>query len=398
MKKLKSYLAAGSCLAILLPGCQKTDTATTATSIDRPSTQSPAQTSSTSPSEIRHVTLAANVPLSGNLSTYGTSIRDGANMAVEELTTRPDAAKIDIDWQDNAGNARSTLMNAQKQLLSKPDIYVTGVKPQFMAIKDVIEKEGIPHFVWVFDAKINSSPAGNNLRTYVGYNIEPAQYLKYARSRKAKRIAIVFVSLPHTEEEFKTILIPALNKDGVKDILVEPYDIGLMNFSSLAVKVKDFKPDLIILNGFQDGLVGLVRAMRPLDLIKDGNTIGTYDMLDAARLLAPEEIEGIRAIVPGFVSSSNATTKEFVERFEKRYRRKPLYTDAYAYDMISIVDDAAKRLTLPASHDSWLKALRAVRREGVTGVLQFDEDGSLMTPLFVAVYRGGKPQVDGAVK
>jgi hypothetical protein len=59
-----------------------------------------------------------------------------------------------------------------------------------------------------------------------------------------------------------------------------------------------------------------------------------------------------------------------------------------------IIHDAAKRLHLPASPKDWISALRATKIDGITGPLSFDDDGSLVTPIEIAVYHNGKLSPD----
>jgi len=337
------------------------------------------------------IRIAANLPLSGPLATYGVAVREGASMALDstEIGISPETPRISFDWQDNASEAKTAVSIFQKQVLAQPTIYVSGVKPQTMAIKDEVSKLGLPHFVWIFDPVINGSSA-NNFRTWVSYKIEPPMYLKYAEERAAKRIAITYVQLPHTIEEFDRILIPELKKRGI-ELFVEPYDFGRTDFKDIAAKISNFKPDLVILNGFQGDLVGLIRSLRPLEAITDGNTIATYDLLDAAKILGPAEIEGIRIVAPLFETRPEGTlVSEWRKRFHDKYGKEPLYTHAFAYDMITAIQAASKSLQLPASSEAWIRALRAVNVDGVTGPIRFDADGDLLTPLEVGVYRSGK--------
>jgi hypothetical protein len=55
-----------------------------------------------------------------------------------------------------------------------------------------------------------------------------------------------------------------------------------------------------------------------------------------------------------------------------------------------VIDDAAKRLKLPATSEQWIAAIKATNTQGITGSLKFDQDGDLLTPLEVGVFRGGK--------
>jgi branched-chain amino acid transport system substrate-binding protein len=337
------------------------------------------------------VKVASNLPMTGDLATYGGAVRDGANMAREDLEkAEPSSPKLIFDWQDNTGDPKAAVSIMQKQYLNLPDVYVSGVKPQTMAIKDQVSAKGTPHFVWIFDAFINPG-SQNNFRTWVSYKIEPPVYLEYASSKKAKRVAIIYVQLPHTVEEFERLVVPGLRQRGADQLLVEPFDFGKKDFKDIAVKVRDFKPDLIILNGFQAELVGLVRSLRPFNLITDGNTIATYDMLDAATILGADELEGIRIVAPVFVTRPDRDkVKTWREQFKAKYNKEPLYTHAFSYDMALILHDAAKRLKLPATSPQWIEALRSTNMEGITGPLKFDQDGDLLTPLEVGVYRNGR--------
>ncbi len=91
---------------------------------------------------------------------------------------------------------------------------------------------------------------------------------------------------------------------GIQDILVEPFDSSQKDFKDIAAKIKNFRPDLIIFSGFPANEVAIVRAFRPLGLISNGNTLSSFDLLDTAKTLSKEELEGIRITVPGYITHS----------------------------------------------------------------------------------------------
>jgi len=341
------------------------------------------------------VKVAANLPLSGALAVYGKAVQRGATMAVDELkTSAPGGPTLVFDWQDNTGNPQTTVSIMQQQYLSPPDIYTSGVRPQTTAIWEQVSAKGTPHFVWIFEMLVNAN-SRNNLRTWVNFKVEPQVYLSYVDKRKPKRVAVLYTNIPSYQDELDKIFLPGLGQRGITDTLVEKYDFETTDFKPLAIKVRDFKPDLIVLQGFQSHLAGLIRALRPYSLITDGNTIGTYDMLDAAQVLGPDEMEGLRFAAPLFITRPDRPEiSNWRSRFTAKYNMQPLYTDAFAYDMAMIIHDAAKRLTLPATPDQWVTALRATDMQGITGPLKFDEDGSLITPVEMSVFRNGKPVPD----
>lgn len=337
------------------------------------------------------VNIACNLPMTGGLGIYGESVKQGVELALDDIKkSDPNAPVLNFDWKDNTGDPKNTISIMQQQYLGNVDIYVSGVKPQTMAIKDQIDSKGTPHFVWIFDPFINTK-SQNNFRTWVSYKVEPPVYLGYVDQMKAKRIAIIYVQLPHTLAEVDQILVPELKKRGINDIFIEPYDFSKNDFKDIAAKVKKFNPDLIIMNGFMDNLVGMVRAFRPQNLIHDGNAIATYDMLDASKLLGPDELEGIRVVAPKFETRPDAPgVKEWREKFKAKYNKEPLFTHPYAYDMALIINAAVKRLKLPATSEQWIEAIKATDIPGITGQLKFDKDGDLISSSEVGVFKNGK--------
>jgi ABC-type branched-subunit amino acid transport system substrate-binding protein len=327
---------------------------------------------------------------------YGQAIKDGAELAVEDLKrTDPTGNGFAIDWQDNAGDPERAVNIFKSQMSSEYDIYWSGVNQQNPTIKDQLDAEGMPHFVWILDAAIADKRQGinsikNNFRCWVNFKIEPSVFLNYANAYKAKNVAIVYAQSPGAEDEYKGTLIPALKAMGISINLVDNYDPKSADYRAIALKVKDFKPHLIILSGSPQNFVGLIKAFKSRNLIHDGNTICSYELLDVGETLGQDELEGVRVITPTFLTHlDNAGIKGWSERFYKKAKHWPSYTDAFAYDAINMLYDAARHIMLPASSEQWVNALHAVKLDGVTGPLAFDSDGSLCTPVEVGVFQKG---------
>ncbi len=337
------------------------------------------------------VRIAANLPLTGDLAIYGTAISQGAKMAAEDLQHKdPNGPNLDFDWADNSGSARTAATVLQRQYLSQPDIYVSGLKPQTMAITDQISKKGTPHFVWILDIAINRK-SRNNLRTWINFKLESDVFLAYIRSKHPKRVAIIYTNLPAPAEQYNQYIAPKLESDGIRDVLILPYDNNRTEFKDIAVRINDFKPDLLILSGWATQLVGQIRAFRPFSLIKPGNTLACLDMLEAARVLGPDEVEGIVVAAPRYLTQPNEERQQaWRKRFKARYGKEPTYHSAFAYDMVLMINAAGLQLTLPAKPEQWIDKIRATKVDGVTGALHLDDDGSLETIMEPAIYKNGK--------
>jgi branched-chain amino acid transport system substrate-binding protein len=342
------------------------------------------------------VRIAANLPMSGSLGAYGQSIKDGAEMAQEDFQrTDPTGAGFCFDWQDNTGSPEQAVAIAKKHMNGEQDIYWSGMQPETAAVADQVEGRGLPQFVWQFDPTINKAIKGseavtNNFRTWVSLKMDPPVILNYAQAHKAKKLAIVYGQTAGAEEEYQHVLIPTLKDSGIKNLLVAKFDPNLSEYQATATKVQSFKPDLIILNGYPAELIALVRALRSLNLIENGNTICCCALLDTTQSLTNVELEGICVVAPMFaIRHDSARVKGWSERFRRKTNHWPLYTSAFAYDAISMIYEASRQMILPASSEQWVRALKATKLDGVTGPLAFDDDGSLVTPADIGVFKDG---------
>ncbi|TYQ30502.1 ABC transporter substrate-binding protein [Pseudanabaena sp. UWO310] len=354
------------------------------------STPNTPETTTPTSATVQTVTVGVNLPLTGELGAYGKGLQDSALMARDDLKASNQlAATLKFDWQDNAGDPKKAVTVFQKQFLDQPNVYVSGFTPQTLAINSLVEAKGTPHIVWAFDAFITRD-SKTNFRTWINYKIEPPIYFEFIKARKPKKVVILYANVSYGAEEINKIVVPELKALGVQDVLVEPYEVSLKDFKDLALKVKEFQPDALILNGFPFTLVSAVRALRPLGVIKDGNTIGTYDMINAGDTLGADEVEGIRVVAPTYMLRPTQKYLDWSKRFVTKFGRQPSHPDAYAYDMTIVLNDVAKRVKQPASPAQWVEAIKSTNTEGVTGPLSFDQDKDLKTPIEIGVFRKGK--------
>ena len=173
-------------------------------------------------------------------------------------------------------------------------------------------------------------------------------------------------------------------------MLIERYDLTKTDFKDVALKVKAFKPDLMFLSGFQSNLIALIPALTLLKLLKPGNAVASYDMIDALPLLPAASIEGLRVTAPTFmVDGGNTRFQAWKADFTRAFGRPPLYTHAYAFDFAMILADVCARLPVPWYGQDVVQALRATDYPGVTGRLRFDADGDLAVPVELAVIHNG---------
>lgn len=339
------------------------------------------------------VDVKMNIPLTGALATYGESIRDGVLFFEKNNPNLSADFNYRLSVADNQSSAKVANSVYSRDFANNVDIYISGVKPQTMAIIDKVTRKKIPHFTWVFDANITKTD-DSIYRTWVSYSVEPEYYYKYISKKKARKVAIAYVNLPHTEEEFQKEILPYLEKNNIAYI-VEPYDFEKNSFKDIAAKFREFAPELIVLNGFKGQLVSMVKYFKEIGLSNSqGNTICTYDFIDASEDLSDEVKEGIRFIVPEYYSSMTQNKIDWDKSFSEKMGRAPRYTDAYAYDMFNAILLASKKIKDKSNSADWYRAFKEIDFEGVTGKVKFNETGDLQPNLDIVYFKKGELEID----
>ncbi len=312
-------------------------------------------------------------------------------MAIEDLQKKNShGTKLEFDWADNMGAPQTAATVMQRQYLSQPDIYVSGLKPQTMAITDLVSQKGTPHFVWILDIAINRK-SQNNFRTWINFKLESDVFLAYIKSKHPKRVAIIYTNLPAPAEQYNQYIAPRLRSQGISYTLILPYEATRTDFKDIAVRIKEFKPDILILSGWASQLIGIVRAFCPLGLIKPNHTLACLDMLEAAATLGPDETEGIVVTTPQYLTEpAGSKLQNWQKRFFEKYGVHPSYHSAYAYDMVQVINNAIGKLAFPLQSKQFIEQIQDTNMDGLTGKLKFDSDGSLITAMQPAIYKNGQ--------
>lgn len=167
------------------------------------------------------------------------------------------------------------------------------------------------------------------------------------------------------------------------------------DFRDLALRLRGVAPYLLIPSGFRNNFVGMIKAFNTHNLLGGKNAVATYDLLDAAPLLKPEEIEGLRVAMPSFLLKADSPlVSQWIDAFEKRFHKTPLYMYVYAYDMKNIFMSGANRLGPSCSLDRLYEVLATTSEEGMPGELKFGQQGKLPPSVALGVFRNGIPRAE----
>jgi ABC-type branched-subunit amino acid transport system substrate-binding protein len=341
------------------------------------------------------IKVACNLPMTVYVGYYGEWIQNGISAACEELASEMEKSGIafTFDYQDNKGETKEAVTIFQKQMMSSPDVYMSGITSQTMAIIDQVEKKQTMHVLWSW-TPLQISEGKNEFRCWVNYGQEGMHLADYVCSKSPAKVAYVYLNILGAKVQCQEVVLPALKKacPDVK-LYVEEYPIESADFKNIMMKVKAFDADVIVLSGFKDHLLNMIKDVDAYGISRD-KVICSMDLLDAINDVSLDRFEGLHVTAPEFNISGmhSEYTKQWIEKFVAKNNRQPLYTEAYGYDFMRTLYEAAKLASENGKTIS--EAMFDVDMTGVTGHLQYQKNGEMKNNLHVAVFRSAELVVE----
>lgn len=335
------------------------------------------------------IKIATQSPLSGGMSSVGGDIKNGAELALEQLggPLTDMGFKVELAPYDDQGNPDQGVANA-KQIVSDPAIlcivghYNSGVQ---IPSSEVYHTSGLA----------NVSPANTNPKvTDRGYKEvsrivgrDDIQGSAGAGFAKTKGITTVFVLHDKTtygqgiaeffKREAETQGIKVLGFEGTEE---------KANFDAILNPVLSAQPELIYFGGMYDQIAVFIKQARQKGYMGMFLSDDGFDSPESANIAGQALLDGTGTYfttVSGPAQLYPGTAK-FLTDFQAKYNGDPDPFAAQAYDSMGIcltaIETAAKANgnKMP-TRQQVVDAVRALKDyKGITGTINFNSKGDLV--------------------
>lgn len=349
------------------------------------------------------IKVAATLPLSGNVASFGEMARWGAELAIAQANAaggikgRP----LQLDVQDNRCNPAEGVKVAT-QMLSDPS-YVAmfdGLcSSVVLALMPVVERASVPLMVATASATSISdrSGAGGNAWTFKfnpsDATLATAMVAWLAKENLADRVAFLGEDTDFGRSGASGFEA-ALGAKGLKLASQDFYQQGTADFSVALTKLRVARPKVLALYslaGDQRNIVSqlISSGLRvPLSgrLITD---VIPKEVLDSGAL------DGSTSVQPYSPEIDTPANREFVAAFKARHAKEPNSIGYSAYDAMRTLIDAIGRAPSPepvAIRD----ALRATAMTSLLGGdIRFDANHLAHNVAVILRIEGGRARVVG---
>ncbi len=340
------------------------------------------------------VLFGLNVPLSGAYSQQGEDELRAYKLAIKEINDAGGvlAKKIVYMVGDTETNAEVARQNA-KEMISEGAIMITGGSSSAVAIAqgEECEKAGV-----VFMAALTHSNAttGKNAHrhTFRWYNNghqtanAMAQTLLDKFGKQAK-YAFIYADYTWGKTVLKS-LKDVVERAGCTTVLTLPTILGTKSYISPLLKARKAKPDVLVLIHFGGDMISALKQVTQLRLREEMEVVVPLMELHMAHGVGPEIMQGIYTSMCWYhgLADEHQGSKEFVEKFEKAYGKKPGNAAAVAWVDIFQYADAVNRAG-SFDHSKVIKALEGHEFSLLLNQKEYwrDWDHQGIHPTFVAV-------------
>lgn len=342
-------------------------------------------------------------PLTGGAASYGTSVKNGMQIAIDEINAAGGVNGIQLEMvfmDDEAEGAKAK--TAFENLMDKGmDILIGCVTSgASVAINDLVLEEGILQITPSASQK-EAAQNPNSFRLCFTDPLQGTTMAEYAYTTLGYRKAAVVYN---QDDSYSTGILETFRAKFTElggTIAVEaPFSNGTEDFSAHVTKVQDAGADCLILPFYNDMAAKFLTAAAAKSLSLP--MIGSDGMDGLLNYLKGEDAkmaEGLIYLTPFIASDPNESIQKFVASYKEKFGAEPDQFAADGYDCVYVVKAAMEKAGVNSTtidSDALIAAMKQITVDGLTGSVSFDENGEpLKGAKFAKVENGAYVAVQG---
>lgn len=340
--------------------------------------------------EPKEIVIGVATAMTGAGAATGQQIAAGVALAVKEVNTAGgiNGAKVKLVVEDDR-TAPGGSVNAFNKLVSeKPEVIIGPTWTNFMlTLSPIIKRSGIPVLTSATGTKVTDPDVSGGLifRSAPPMSATVQRLIGYV----AKTIAPQRPVIIYSNDEWGKSGYEAFKSGGITFAAVETFNFGDKDVSAQILKLKEAKPDAVVIWNSVPADAGLI-TNQIRQFIPGAKIIGSPALaVDEYYQLAKSGGDGVVTIA-SWVPGSTPQSDDWAKRLKANDPNAILsFTSAQSYDAAMIAFKAIK-----ASGDLKPEAIRAALAgtkdyDGIVGVYSFDDRGDGLHSAKVVEWQNG---------
>lgn len=344
----------------------------------------------------QEVKLGAILPLTGDAAPYGSSLKKGMDLAIDELNAKGgiNGKKLVVAFEDDRNLPQDgvTAYSKLKSVDKVPMVLGAMFSAVTLAIAPIAERDNV-----VLLSPTSSDIALTNAGDYI-FRIYPSDsydgdFLGNFAYEKlgARKVAVISMQASSTisvSKMFKKVF----EQKGGAIVSEDAFNEGATDYRAILTKLKKQQQDLVFLPAALKESALFLRQAKELGVT--ARVLGISTLFDPKLIeLAGDAAEGVLFSSPAFDATSQAPEiRAFVEAYKSRYTAEPDILGAYGYDTVNIAVVALKSAGASQITAQTIKnGLYKIKDyKGVTGTMGFDDNGDVIKDLKMMTVKNAK--------
>lgn len=337
------------------------------------------------------IEIAATLDFTGPNSTYGEQVKEGVELALEEINQSEGVSnKIDISYLDSKSDPKLAVSNAQR-FISVDDIKILLGEISSnatQAIIPVVEKNQSFLFAPASSSPKLSGISENFARNWPSDISEAISAANYASKLEYEKVTIVYVNSDYGIGLKNKFQNQFLTNNGIV-VSEHIFDVNEKNFRNIILKMNQESSDVIYLAGNPKEMGVFIKQLREYG--NKNQVISNTGFLQNECLeLANNASEGTIVPTPEYnpKTSSKDYVSTFYNKFYSKYKKEPTMVNANGYDAIHIIKQAVLEVgNDPLKISNYIRNLKNYK--GAAGLISFT-DGDVESEIVFKTILNGK--------
>jgi branched-chain amino acid transport system substrate-binding protein len=323
------------------------------------------------------------LPLTGPAAYVGTSVRNGMDLAAEQLNVK--GRSITLIYEDSADETRHAV-SAYRKLVSADRVpVVVCVSGGWKALIPLAEEDKRVLFLTAVSPAQVGAMSPWTFRFFLSADSDATLMARYAKETlNLETAALVYVN-DEFGNSYREVFTRAFEGAGGRVVLAEGISPTQTDFRTSLTRIKGRNPDAVYLLAYGNNMALVPVQMRELGIEATLLSLGTIGQPDILR-------QAGEAAVGAYYTSTDFNTfapqtpelEAFVEQYTARYQQPPVFFEVFGFDTVNLLAHAADSKN--ATPDAIRAGLLAIRDfNAASGDITFSGDGEANFPM--RVYR-----------
>ena len=318
------------------------------------------------------IKIGAILPLTGPGAIFAQYIKEGIDLAVEEINNETKGVKLEILYEDSKTSPKEGI-NAYRKLLntSNVKIFVVALSSVARAVAPLADSTKTVQF-YIAVAIPNITKVSKYIfRVYPNAYSMSGKMAEFATKHlKYKKFAVVYINDDFGKVS-KEVFEKIVKKGGGEVVFSEPYNLMQTDFRNIIYKLREKHPQAVYVTGYGLAYGSFIKQLKEID--------DKIQVLADMTMGLPETIKQVGKFCRNIYYVDGKMESSFIKRFYQKYNKKPTSYAGYAYDLTNIIYKGIKESKFSLRNIDLFSSniLKVKNYNGAMGRISFNSYGDV---------------------